>query len=149
MAKGEPLLKDLFIQDEYTVVKPELTMPQAAAIFSEKPGDVLLIYDRESDEFLGCMYLHDFHRAYAGTGKSSKQIHKAVVSDVMITAIETIEWTANVSQGWALVTTRHPHGIILRDEGGRFAGYLSNDDLSSAKGELDEASELTRGERRG
>ena len=60
MAKGEPLLKDLYVQDEYRVVRPDLTMPQVAAIFADTPGDTLLIYERENDAFLGCMYLHDF-----------------------------------------------------------------------------------------
>ena len=38
MAEGEPLLKDLFVQDEYRVVRPDLPMPKAAAIFAETPG---------------------------------------------------------------------------------------------------------------
>ena len=141
MAEGEPLLKDLFVQDEYRVVRPDLTMPQAAAIFAETPGDTLLIYEKENDTFLGCMYLHDFHEAYANPPKGAEKIHLAPISAVMNTSIETIEWTANVTQGWALVTTRHPHGIILRDENNRFAGFLSNEDLMSIKNELDENAE--------
>ena len=141
MAKGEPLLKELYIQNEYRVVGPTLSMPAAAAMFAETPGDALLVYDKAADKFHGCLYLHDFHRAYGGEGKVSKNIHKATVSDVMNSSIETIEWEANVSQAWALVSTRHPHGIILRDEKSRFAGFLSNDDLSKAKGILDLAAE--------
>ena len=137
MAKGEPLLKDLYVQDEYRVVRPDLTMPQVAAIFADTPGDTLLIYERENDAFLGCMYLHDFHRAYANPPKGIKKIHLASISDAMNTAIEEIEWTANVTQGWALVTTRHPHGIVLRDEKNRFAGFLSNEDLMTMKTKLD------------
>jgi CBS domain-containing protein len=141
MAEGEPLLKDLFVQDEYRVVRPDLTMPKAAAIFAETPGDVLLVYDKENDKFLGCLYLHDFHKAYADPPKSAKNIHLAPISTVMKTALETIEWTANVTQGWALVTTKHPHGIILRDEKDRFAGFLSNEDLMTMKKQLDEDAE--------
>ena len=117
-------------------------MPAAAAMFAETPGNALLIYNKAEDTFHGCLYLHDFHRAYGGEGKASKNIHKATVSDVMNSSIETIEWDANVSQAWALVSTRHPHGIILRDGKNRFAGFLSNDDLSKAKGILDVAAEL-------
>ena len=56
----------------------------------------------------------------------------------MNTDIETIEWTANVSQAWGLVTTKRPSAILLRDEKGRFAGYLSNKDLWTALEQLDE-----------
>ena len=141
MAEGEPLLKDLFVQDEYRVVRPDLSMPKAAAIFAETPGDTLLVYDKVNDNFLGCLYLHDFHKAYANPPKGAKKIQLAPISAVMKTALETIEWTANVSQGWALVTTKHPHGIILRDEKDRFAGFLSNEDLMTMKTKLDEEAE--------
>ena len=141
MVKGEPLLKDLYIQNEYRVVGPNLSMPAAAAMFADSPGDALLVYDKGEDKFHGCLYLHDFHRAYGGDGAISKNMHKATVAEVMNHSIETIEWDANVSQAWALVATRHPHGIILRDEKNRFAGFLSNDDLSKAKGILDLAAE--------
>jgi len=141
LAKGEPLLKDLYIQNEYRVVGPNLSMPAAAAMFANSPGDALLIYDRETDVFHGCLYLHDFHRTYGGKSVVSKNIHKATVAEVMNHSIETIEWDANVSQAWALVTTKQPHGIILRDEKNRFAGFLSNEDLSKAKGTLDLAAE--------
>ena len=142
MAKGEPLLKDLYIQNEYRVVGPSLSMPAAAAMFADSPGDALLVYDKGEDKFDGCLYLHDFNKAYGDPPKNLKgKIHKATIGDVMNYSIETIEWDANVSQAWALVTTRHPHGIILRDEKNRFAGFLSNDDLSKAKGKLDLAAE--------
>ena len=137
MAEGEPLLKELFVQDEYRVVHPDLSMPKAAAIFAETPGDTLLVYDKVNDNFLGCLYLHDFHKAYADPPPSAKKIHLAPISAVMKTALETIEWTANVTQGWALVTTKRPHGIILRDEKDRFAGFLSNEDLMTMKNKLD------------
>ena len=137
MAEGEPMLKDLYVQDEYRVVRPDLSMPKAAAIFAETPGDTLLVYDKVNDNFLGCLYLHDFHKAYADPPPSAKKIHLAPISAVMKRALETIEWTANVTQGWALVTTKRPHGIILRDEKDRFAGFLSNEDLMTMKNKLD------------
>ena len=54
------------------------------------------------------MYLHDFHKAYAEPPKGAKKIHLAKISSVMNKSIEEIEWTANVTQGWALVTTKKP-----------------------------------------
>ena len=142
MAKGEPLLKELYVQDEYRIVEPDMIMPKAAAIFSESPGDALLVYNRKDDKFLGCMYLHDFHKAYAEPPKGAKKIHLAKISSVMNKSIEEIEWTANVTQGWALVTTKKPHGIILRDEKDRFAGFLSNEDLMSMKNKLDAEADM-------
>ena len=137
VAKDEPLLKDLYVQDEYSIVSPNMLMPKAAAMFAENPGDVLLVYEDDNDEFLGCLYLHDFHVAYANPPNGFKKIHLAGICDVANTKIEEIEWSANVTQAWALVTTKKPHGIILRDEKNRFAGFLSNDDLMSVKKELD------------
>jgi CBS-domain-containing membrane protein len=52
--------------------------------------------------------------------------------------IQEMNWNENVSQAWALVTTKHPHGIILRDDSNKFAGFLSNHDLMAAKHNLDE-----------
>tara|TARA_B110000914_G_scaffold73863_1_gene64814 strand:- start:1122 stop:1553 length:432 start_codon:yes stop_codon:yes gene_type:complete len=138
MAKDEPLLKDLYVQDEYSIVSPNILMPKAAAIFAEHPGNALLLYEESDDSFLGCMYLHDFHVAYAKPPKGIKKIHLATIGDVANPKVEEIEWTANVTQAWALVTTKKPHGIILRDEKNRFAGFLSNEDLMDDKKKLDE-----------
>jgi CBS domain containing-hemolysin-like protein len=141
VAKDEPLLKDLYVQDEYNIVSPEMLMPKAAAMFAENPGDVLLVYEDKNDHFLGCLYLHDFHLAYANPPNKIKKIHLAAIGDVANTKIEEIEWSANVTQAWALVTTKKPHGIILRDEKNRFAGFLSNEDLMSVKKKLDQDAE--------
>ena len=138
MAKDEPLLKDLYVQDEYSIVSPDILMPEAAAIFAETPGHALLLYENSSDSFLGCMYLHDFHMAYAEPPNGIKKIHLASLSEVANPKVEEIEWSANVTQAWALVTTRKPHGSILRDDKKRFAGFLSNEDLMSVKYELDD-----------
>lgn len=54
--------------------------------------------------------------------------------------IQEMNWNDNVSQAWALVTTKHPHGIILRDDSNNFAGFLSNQDLMAAKNNLDDLS---------
>ena len=139
MASGEPLLRELFIQNEYRVVSPEITMPKAAALFSETPGDALLVYNKADDRFLGCLYLHDFHAAYSGTNHT-KNVHKCKISEIMNQNIQEMNWNDNVSQAWALVTTKHPHGIILRDDSNNFAGFLSNQDLMAAKNNLDDLS---------
>jgi len=137
--RGEPLIREVGHHDQYQVVEQGLSLPDVAAKFSERPDDVLLIYNKEEDKFHGSLYLYDFHKAYANPPKKLKgKIHKATISDVMKTCIETIEWTANVSQAWALVTTKRPSAILLRDEKGRFAGYLSNKDLWHALEQLDE-----------
>ena len=139
MAIGEPLIKEVGHHDQYQVVDPDLSLPKVAAKFAERPDDVLLIYNREEDKFHGSFYLYDFHRAYGNPPKKWKNsIHKATIADVMNTDIATIEWTANVSQAWGLVTTKRPSAILLRDEKGRFAGYLSNKDLWAALEQLDE-----------
>ena len=139
MAKGEPLLRDVGHHDQYQVVDPNLSLPKVAEIFAERPDDVLLVFDSEEEEFLGSFYLYDFHRAYADPPKKLKgKIHKAVISAVMSEDLETIEWSANVSQAWGLVTTKRPSAILLRDEKNRFAGYLSNKDLWNALEQLDE-----------
>ena len=137
MAKDEPLLKDLYVQDEYSIVSPDLLMPKAAAIFAENPGDALLLYDESNDKFLGCLYLHDFHVAYSKPPNGIKKINLAPIGKVANPKVEEIEWTANITQAWALVTTKKPHGIVLRDEKNRFAGFLSNEDLMSVKNNLD------------
>ena len=139
MAKGEPLLRDVGHHDQYQVVDPDLSLPTVAERFAERPDDVLLVFDKKEEKFLGSFYLYDFHRAYADPPKKLKgKIHKAVISDVMNKDLETIEWTANVSQAWGLVTTKRPSAILLRDEKNRFAGYLSNKDLWNALEQLDE-----------
>ena len=137
MASDEPLLRDLFIQNEYRVVSPEMTMPRVAALFSETPGDALLVYNKADDRFLGCLYLHDFHAAYSGKSQT-KNVHKCKINEFMNRNIQEMNWNENVSQAWALVTTKHPHGIILRDDSNKFAGFLSNHDLMAAKHNLDE-----------
>tara|TARA_B100000315_G_C14424439_1_gene517141 strand:+ start:370 stop:807 length:438 start_codon:yes stop_codon:yes gene_type:complete len=137
--RGEPLIKDVGHHDQYQVVDRNLSLPDVAAKFSERPDDVLLVYDKEDDKFHGSFYLYNFHKAYADPPKKLKgKIHKATIGDVMKTSLETIEWQANVSQAWALVTTKRPSAILLRDEKGRFAGYLSNKDLWTALEQLDE-----------
>ncbi len=137
--RGEPLIKDVGHHDQYQVVDASLTLPKVAHKFSERPDDVLLVYDKETDKFSGSFYLYNFHKAYANPPKKFKgNIHKATIGDVMKTNLETIEWQANVSQAWALVTTKKPSAILLRDEKGRFAGYLSNKDLWNALEQLDE-----------
>ena len=99
MAKGEPLLRDVGHHDQYQVVDPDQSLPKVAERFAERPDDVLLVFDRKEEKFLGSFYLYDFHRAYADPPKKLKgKIHKAVISDVMNKDLETIEWTANVSQ---------------------------------------------------
>ncbi len=139
MAKGEPLIRDVGHHDQYQVVDRNLSLPKVAVKFAERPDDVLLVYDKETDKFHGSLYLYDFHRAYANPPKKWKgNIHKATISDVMNTSIETIEWSATVSQAWGLVTTKRPSAILLRDDKGRFAGYLSNMDLWNALEQLDE-----------
>ncbi len=137
--KGEPLIKDVGHHDQYQVVDRNLSLPDVAAKFSERPDDVLLVYDKEDDKFHGSFYLYNFHKAYADPPKKLKgKINKSTIGDVMKTSLETIEWQANVSQAWALVTTKRPSAILLRDEKGRFAGYLSNKDLWTALEQLDE-----------
>jgi CBS domain-containing protein len=139
LAKSEPLIKEVGHHDQYQVVDPDLSLPKVAAKFAERPDDVLLVYDKETDEFLGSLYLYDFHRAYANPPKKWKgNIHNTTIADVMSTNIATIEWSANVSQAWGLVTTKRPSAILLKDDKGRFAGYLSNKDLWTALEQLDE-----------
>ena len=140
MAEGEPLLKDLFIQNEYRVVPPNLSLPKAAEIFSKTPGDTLLVYDKANDNFLGCLYLHDFHKAYSNPPKGKKSIEKLPVSEVMNTNLQEMNWRENVTQAWALVTTRQPHGIIIRDDSQKFVGFLSNSELMEEKQKLDSLS---------
>ena len=50
----------------------------------------------------------------------------------MNTNLAAIEWSANISQAWALVSTKKPCAILLVDERGRFAGCLSNRSLAKA-----------------
>jgi len=139
VVKNEPLIRDVGHHDQYQVVDPDLSLPKVAERFAERPDDVLLVFDKKEERFLGSFYLYDFHRVYADPPKKLKgKIHKAVISDVMRPDIETIEWTANVSQAWGLVTTKRPSAILLRDEKNRFAGYLSNKDLWNALEQLDE-----------
>jgi CBS domain-containing protein len=139
MARDEPMCRDVGHHDQYRVVDPTLTLPKVAAIFAERPDDVLLVFDRKTEKFIGSFYLYDFHRVYANPPKKLKnRIHKATIAEVMDTNIAMIEWSANVSQAWALVTTKRPSAILLRDDRGRFAGYLSNKDLWNALTQLDE-----------
>ena len=55
-----------------------------------------------------------------------------MISKVMNTNIAVIDWDANISQAWALVSTKRPSAILLVDESKRFAGYLASEDLWAA-----------------
>ena len=37
MAKGEPLLKELYVQDEYRIVEPDMIMPKPLQFFLRVP----------------------------------------------------------------------------------------------------------------
>lgn len=145
MGRGEPTLKDLSIHDGYTIVSPDLTLPEAAQIFVEKPDDALIIHSREENSFLGIAYLHDLHTAYSNLKASINAPHKSKITEIMHDSICEIGWKSNVSQAIALVSLRSPHGIILRDDRGRFAGFLSNRDLDIERRKLDKIAKLNRG----
>ena len=53
MGKVDLLLKEVGHHDHYTVVDPDMLVHEAAKILKEDPSDVLLVYDRETDTFLG------------------------------------------------------------------------------------------------
>ena len=137
MVAGEPRLRDLPIHDGYRIVPPDLTLPEAAGMFAESPDDALLVHDREEEQFLGVVYLHDLHRAYSARNKELKAPHKAIVSAIMNPGIATIEWGANVTQAIAKARLQTPHGILVRDERGRFAGFLSTTDLNVERERMD------------
>ncbi|MEC7391628.1 MAG: CBS domain-containing protein [Candidatus Thermoplasmatota archaeon] len=132
MGKVDLLLKEVGHHDHYTVVDPDMLVHEAAKKLREDPSDVLLVYDRETDTFLGSFYLSDLHRIYANPPKGVRKVHKAMISKVMNTNIAVIDWDANISQAWALVSTKQPSAILLVDESKRFAGYLSSEDLWAA-----------------
>ena len=56
--RGEPLIKEVGHHDQYQVVDASLTLPKVAGKFTEKPDDVLLVYDKETDKFSGSFYLY-------------------------------------------------------------------------------------------
>ena len=69
--------------------------------------------------------------------KELKAPHKAIVSAIMNPGIATIEWGANVTQAIAKARLQTPHGILVRDERGRFAGFLSTTDLNVERERMD------------
>lgn len=148
MGKVDLLLKEVGHHDHYTVVDPDMLIPDAAKILKDDPSDVLLIYDRETDTFLGSFYLSDLHRVYANPPKGVRKIHKTMISKVMNTNIAVIDWDANISQAWALVSTKRPSAILLVDESKRFAGYLGSEDLWAAMEHMERTDEAAKSARK-
>jgi CBS domain-containing protein len=131
--RKEPILKEVGPHDRFQVVKASTSLPEVAKIFSERPDDTLLVYETDEAVFHGSFYLYDFHRVYANPPKKLKgKIHKSTIGDVMNTNLTAIEWTANISQAWALASTKKPNAILLVDDKGRFCGCLSNRALADA-----------------
>jgi len=131
--RREPILKEVGPHDRFQIVKSTTPLPEVAKIFFERPDDTLLVYSKDQSVFHGAFYLYDFHRVYANPPKKFRnKIHKATIGDVMNTNLAAIEWSANISQAWALVSTKKPCAILLVDERGRFAGCLSNRSLAKA-----------------
>ena len=131
MGKVDLLLKEVGHHDHYTVVDPDMLVHEAAKKLREDPSDVLLVYDRETDTFLGSFYLSDLHKFMRTPERCSKGTQGNDFK-VMNTNIAVIDWDANISQAWALVSTKRPSAILLVDESKRFAGYLASEDLWAA-----------------
>lgn len=145
MGKGEPALKDLPIHDGYTIVPPDLTLPEAANIFVERPDDALIVHSRDENVFLGIAYLHDLHTAYSNLESSIKSPQKSNITEIMKKSIAEIGWKSNITQAIALTSLQSPHGIIIRDEQGKFVGFLSSRDLDIERTKLDQIAKLSRG----
>ena len=79
------------------------------------------MYNRKDDKFLDVCTYTIFTKHMPSLQKVLKNTF-AKISSVMNKSIEEIEWTA-MTQGWALVTTKKPHGIILRDEKRSFCWF--------------------------
>ena len=129
MAKGEPLLRELRHEDTYSIVEPHVTMPRIAKMFSNRPDDALLVYDKKKDKFLGVMYLYDFLKVYGAAPKHVSAIHKATIGECANTNIISINWKDNVSQAWAKINKFKPKGVLLHDDEKEFVGFLSSEDL--------------------
>ena len=145
MGKGEPMLKDLPIHAGYTIVPPDLTLPEAAQIFVTQPDSALIVHSRDENTFLGVAYLHDLHNAYSNLESSIKSPHKSKINEIMNKSISEIGWKSNITQAIALISLQSPHGIIIRDENGKFAGFLSSRDLDIERRKLNKFAKLNRG----
>ena len=145
MGKGEPPLKDLPIHDGYTIVPPDFTLPEAAQIFAARPDDALIVHSRDENTFLGIAYLHDLHTAYSNFESSIKSPQKSKITEIMKKSISEIGWKSNITQAIALISLQSPHGIIIRDDQGKFAGFLSSMDLDIERRKLDQIAKLNRG----
>ena len=135
MAAGELRIRDLPIHYGYSIASPDMLLTEVAMHFRHAPDDALLIHDREGDEFLGVVYLVDFHRAYGIDGLKSPQ--NKTITEIMNSDLAWLDWNSNVTQAIAKARLQTPHGILVRDERGRFAGFLSTTDLNVERERMD------------
>jgi predicted transcriptional regulator len=116
-------MKEVALEDEYEIIKPDLPVPNAAGMFAENPHIALLI-GHGSGKIVGALYIDDIHKAYADTTKKGKNVHKSTVKGIMNPNVLAVSQEAQVGELMAQVKLHKPHAIVLHNSQGRFSGYI-------------------------